>query len=164
MACAASAANATDFNINMNVVGSSYSASFTHQGVNGAFSDTFTFGPDSPAVTAGITFAQNGFDTRNMTITELSLDGIDLLPSLTLTDTGHKLLLGGIQLGAGGHVVKVSGSTTELTSYNGTLALKASPVPVPAPASWSLLIVGVAGLVVAMRARAAQTRVKLAFA
>lgn len=164
LVCAASAANATDFNVNMNVVGDSYSASFTHQGVNGVFSDVFTFGPDSPSVIAGVTFAQNGFDTRNMTLTELSLDGIDLLPFLTVTDTGYKLLKGNIQLGAGGHVVKVSGNTTELTSYNGTLALKAAPVPVPAPASWSLLIVGAVGLGFVMRARAVQARVSYAIA
>ncbi len=154
----APAANATNFNINLDQSGTTYTADFGNSGLSGVFSDTFTFLPSIGEAIGDVSFIQVGFNTAAITVSSLSIDGYDLMPFLITQPGGSALIKLGINLASGAHVVAVGGTAGGNASYSGTVNFEV--VPVPEPASWAMMLVGIAAVGMTMRAR---TRMRVAY-
>ncbi|OJY71607.1 MAG: hypothetical protein BGP16_13485 [Sphingobium sp. 66-54] len=154
----APAASATDLSIALVQSGDSYTADYGNAGLANAFSDTITFTPAIADALADITLIQAGTGLSAITFSELTLDGIDLLPSLTAIPGSNVLVLTGYALAAGEHVLTVGGTAGGNASYSGTVNF-ALGAAVPEPATWAMMVVGVAAIGMTLRRRSHVTRI-----
>lgn len=155
----APAANATDMSIAMVQNGDSYTADYGNQGLSGFFSDTITFTPAIGDALADLTLIQAGAGLNAITFSELTLDGIDLLPSLSVVEGGSLLLLTNYALSAGQHVLTISGTAGGNASYSGTTNFALSAAAVPEPTTWAMMVVGIAAVGMTLRRRSRVSRV-----
>jgi len=154
----APAASATDLSYALVQDGDSYTANYGHAGLAGAFNDSITFTPSVGDSLADITLVQAGTGLTAISFSELTLDGIDLLPSLVSNPGGSVLLLTGYALAAGEHVLTIGGTAGGNASYGGTVNFALGSA-VPEPATWAMMLVGVAAIGMTMRRRSPVTRV-----
>lgn len=141
--------------------GTHYTADYGNDGVDGSFTDTFTFTPSLTKSMADISLIQVGHGMAAITFTELKLDGYDLLPFLQTSSQGSVLMITDHPLSGGLHVLTVGGTAGDATggdaSYAGTVNFVLSPIP--EPATWSLMLAGVFTIGIALRSRARVTRI-----
>lgn len=123
------------------------------QSHNGAFTDTWTFGP-LPAGVASASLINIAFDAiANIDFTSVTLNGVDLVINngdpVATASTGSQFFItdGAI------NTLVVSGMAGSAASYSGTVnyALQA----VPEPATWAMMIAGFGIVGSAMRRRRA---------
>ncbi len=153
----APAASATDISIPLEQVGSTFTADYGNSGLSGVFSDKFTFSPFVGASSADFSLVQVGLGAGAIAFTTLTIDGIDLLPSLTIVPGGAFLLLSDFALSAGEHVLIIGGTAGGNASYSGTVNFAVTAVP--EPATWAMMIAGIAAVGVTLRRRSQNVRV-----
>lgn len=154
----APAASATDLSYALVQNGDSYTADYGNAGLAGSFNDTITFTPSIGDALADITLIQAGNGLAAITFSELTLDGIDLLPSLVINPGSSVLVLTDYVLAAGEHVLTIGGTAGGNASYSGTVNFALSAA-VPEPATWAMMVVGVAAIGMTMRRRSNVTRI-----
>jgi len=154
----APAASATDLTYALVQNGDSYTADYGNAGLAGSFNDVITFTPSIGAALADITLIQAGTGVAAITFSELTLDGIDLLPSLTTGLSSSVLVLTNYALAAGEHVLTIGGTAGGNASYSGTVNF-ALGAAVPEPTTWAMMVVGVAAIGMTMRRRSHVTRI-----
>jgi len=154
----APAASATDLSYALVQSGDSYTAGYGNAGLSGSFNDVITFTPSIADALADITLIQAGSGLGAISFSELTLDGIDLLPFLTTSVSSNVLVLTDYALAAGEHVLTIGGTAGGNASYSGTVNFGLSSA-VPEPATWAMMLVGVAAIGMTMRRRSHVTRV-----
>lgn len=156
----APAANAANFTINLMQSGNVYSADYGNSGLNGDFTDVFTFTPATPDAFGDVTLIQFGsIAASRMTFSAISLDGIDLMPFLHSRNGGNgwDIMVGDLFFGAGEHVLTISGNGGGDASYAGTVNFFAAPIP--EAGTWAMMIFGLAAVGFTMRRRSYTARV-----
>lgn len=131
-------------------------------GPNTRFLDTLTFNTASMGVLT-ITF-QTVYDElftnlkAAVRLNDTLLTGMDSLVGGVLTKDRSLV----IPVSAGMQTITVAGAAMANSTYAGTLSFAATAIP--EPAAWSLMIVGLGGVGVAMRRRQSRARVAVSFA
>lgn len=153
----APAASATDISLTLEQVGTKYTSDYGNSGLSGIFSDTFTFSPVIGASIADFSLVQAGAGAASITFTTVTLDGIDLLPSLVAVPGGSFIILSDLLFAAGDHVLVIGGTAGGNASYGGTVNFAVTAVP--EPATWAMMIAGIAAVGVTLRRRSQSVRV-----
>lgn len=153
----APAAHAANFNINLVQNGNTFTADFGNEGLNGAFSDTFTFLPALSESLGDIGLIQLGLNMASITFTTLKINDYDLMPFLSPMGGGQGVGLLELPLGPGTHVLTVAGNAGGNASYSGLVNFVTTPVP--EAATWAMMILGLAAVGFTMRRRSYTQRV-----
>ncbi len=151
-------ANAAAFDIELAQNGNTFTADYGNMGDLGiAFTDTFTFFPSITDAVGGFTLSHLQLDAMSaITFTAIWLNDIDLMPYLVSFGDGQGIAKANLLLGAGQHVLTISGEAGANASYSGTVNFITSPIP--EPTTWAMMIVGLAAVGFTMR-RSHTTRV-----
>jgi len=150
----APAAQAAPFDVHLIQNGNSFTADFGNGGLNGSFSDTFTFLPSLAPSLGDIGIMQIGSNERAIEFTTLTFNGVNLLPLLSTQPGGQSLIYFEVPLDAGKHVLSVAGNVLGVegmgnASYSGNVNFVTAPVP--EPTTWAMMIFGIAAVGFTMR-------------